>query len=313
MVEMIQRFARNVLTKRSQLRVIPLVCCALSAGVVSNAYATQVDLEVSSTELLVEDTTAHALFSASGLQALVQQIPTSTASSFEAALTADQLPVLFAQVDQESIRQAVSHAFKLETFDKYMIKELDTGMSLLQREQMLDWYASDLGSRGKQAELDNSLLTQQARFIDFQNLIAAYPVSAKREQLILNLDYTMKSTESAVDMMTSIQMAFNLSLSRFMPEEMRLSRQEMLALAEQDTDQLLEQYEQQTQDVLLFTYQDLNDDELGQLDDALATDAGQKFVLAINNGIKKAMFAASLDLGDGLGALLNENPRGPGI
>lgn len=259
------------------------------------------------------DSSAMNLFVASGLKELVGHIPISTASSFEEALSSDQLPELFMTVDQDAVAEAVSNAFKTETFNKYLVQELDTGMSPEAREYMLAWYASPLGTRVKQAEIDNSLLTEHTRFDNYQVFLNHYPVEADREALIKKLDETMKSTESAMDMMGSIQVAFNLSLTRFLPEEHRLSRKELLDMVAQSQDELLAHYEEKTKAVLLFTYQALNDDDIALLIETLATDAGQDFVVAINNGIKKGMFAASLDLGDGLGALLDSLPQNSGI
>jgi len=253
------------------------------------------------------------LFVISGLKELVGHIPASTANSFEAALTAQQLPDMFLAVDQKAIGEAVNNAFKSETFDKYLVGELRTGMSQQAREYMLAWYASPLGTRVKQAEIDNSLLTDHTRFDNYQTLLEHYPADVSRDALIEKLDVTLKSTESAMDMMSSIQVAFNLSLTRFMPEEHRLSRKEIMDMVAQSQDELFSHYEKKTKAVLLFTYQGLNNKDLAKLNETLATDAGQDFVDAINNGIKKGMFAASLDLGDGLGALLDNSPQNSGI
>jgi len=261
----------------------------------------------------VNDSSAMKLFVSSGLKELVGRIPVSTASSFEAALNAEQLPDLFLVVDQEAVGDAVSDAFKAETFNKYLVQELNNSMSEQAREYMLTWYASALGTRVKQAEIDNSLLTEHARFDNYMVFLKHYPVDATREALIEKLDVTMKSTESAIDMMSGIQVAFNLSLTRFMPEEHRLSRQQILQMVEQSESELLSHYKEKTKAVLLFTYQALNDDDLALLNETLATDAGQDFIVATNAGIKKGMFAASLDLGDGLGALLDALPQNSGI
>lgn len=259
------------------------------------------------------DPSAIKLFISSGLKELLGHIPVSTANSFEAALSAQQLPDLFMSVDQEAVTEAVNNAFKTETFNKYLVQQLSTGMSTQAREYMLAWYASPLGKRVKQAEIDNSLLTERARFDNYQVFLDHYPVEADREAIIEKLDETMKSTESAMDMMGSIQVAFNLSLTRFMPVEHRLSRKEILEMVAQSQEELLSHYETKTKAVLLFTYQALNDEDLARLNQTLATDAGQEFVAAINTGIKKGMFAASLDLGDGLGVLLDALPQNSGI
>lgn len=256
---------------------------------------------------------AQQLFESSGLQELIAQIPTSTASAFEATLTADQLPERFKHVEPDSIRLAVRNAFTSDTFDKYLVREMEKAMSEASQEHMLEWYESALGSRVKRAEIDNSLLIEQTRFEAYQDKLASAGVETKREQLIFRMDEIIHSTEAAVDMMTDMQMAFNISLSRFLPEEQRFSRTEILELAQQNHAQLMTQYRNQTREVLLFTYQDFNNDELSQLNNTLATVAGQEFVAAINNGIKKGMFASALDLGDELGVLIGDEVRGPGI
>lgn len=281
----------------------------------SNVLQSESHIESRSESVSVSSSISSAtkLFVSSGLKELVGQIPVSTASSFEAALTSQQLPDLLRSLDQQDLGAAVDNAFKSETFNKYIVQQLSTGMSVQAREFMIVWYASALGARVRQAEMENSLLTEQTRFENYQVFLNRYPVDAIREELIKKLDVTMKSTESAMDMMGSIQVAFNLSLTRFMPEEHRLSRQEMLDMVSQSKDELLSHYEKKTKEVLLFTYHTLNNEDLVQLNDTLATQAGQDFVVAINTGIKKGMFAASLDLGDGFGALLDALPKNSGI
>lgn len=259
-----------------------------------------------------ESSTAQ-LYKSSGLQELIVQIPSSTASAFEATLTNGGLPRVFDNVETDAIKGAVRRAFITDTFDKHLTREIDRTMSEDSIEVMLHWYSTSLGSRVRQAELDNSLLNEQSRFESFQTQLAVAGVDSEREQLIFRLDETMQSTESAVDMMASIQVAFNMSLSRFLPEEQRLSSAEIQSMAKQNHSRMMTRYRNQTREVLLFTYQDFDNDELQQMNDTLASVAGQEFVAAINDGIKKGMFAASLDLGDGLGALIGSGVYGSGI
>lgn len=330
---MVEFLKRSVL--RVHARVIRRICLVVLACSLATGYghAAKLNLEQPFSHNLIADLSddstrgsdnasdnvsikgseALDLFVASGLQELVSHIPESTASSFEVALSAQQLPDLFLAVDQKAVGEAVNNAFKTETFNKYLVQELNTGMSVQAREYMLAWYASPLGERVKKAEIENSLLTENARFDNYQVFLKHYPVDAKREALIEQLDITMKSTESAIDMMGSIQVAFNLSLTRFMPEEHRLSRQEILDMVRRTQNELLPHYEEKTKAVLLFTYQALNDEDLAALNETLATEAGQDFIIATNTGIKKGMFAASLDLGDGLGELLDTLPENSGI
>lgn len=295
--------SRPTLFNKYSFYCVLLTWCLL----VSTVYARQLQPAVNN------DHSALSLFASSGLQELVAKIPESTAGAFESTLTAGSLPERFKQVAPDAIRQAVRKAFVADTYNKYMVREMEQGMSKQSRELMLAWYTSPLGARVKRAELDNSLLTEQSRFETYQQRLENSGVSTEREQLIYRMDEIMRSTESAVDMMTNMQMAFNISLSRFLPEEQRISRSDLEQLVRQDQALLMAQYRNQTREVLLFTYQDFNNDELSQLNDTLATPAGQEFVTAINNGIKKGMFASALDLGDELGLLIGANTSGPGI
>jgi len=284
-------------------RYIALCLLLLWCLVVSTVYARGLAPQTSSAELFTE----------SGLRELVVQIPGSTASSFEASLTSDRLPEQFSEVSPRSIKAAIHKAFGADTFNKHLVRELEQGMSEDAREFMLEWYASELGQRFKQAELDNSLLSEQSRFERFQNELFDSTVETDREQLIFRLDETMRTSESAVDMMIHIQMAFNLSMSSFMPEGQRLTNNEIEQIAQQNRSRWLAQYRSQTRDVLLFTYQDFNNEELSQINEVLESYAGQAFIVAVNDGIKKAMFASSLNLGDELGKLLDKAEGKTGI
>jgi len=297
--------APSLLKAQYSFLCVVLVWCLLVSTVYAQANYAQ---EKSAAQSL-----AAQLFKLSGLEELIVQIPDSSASSFESALTADQLPDTFSDVSPDSIRTAVSKSFAVDTFNKYLIKEIDQSMSVDSIDMMLDWYASPLGMRIKQAEIDNSLLSVPDRFEAYQQQLPSRQIEAEREQMIFDLDKTMRSSESAVDMMSSMQIAFNISLSRFLPEDQQLSRAEIESLARQNHSRLMTYYRNQTREVLLFTYQSFDTKELEQLEAILSGKAGQEFVAAINNGIKKGLFAASLDLGDELGALLANPEKGPGI
>lgn len=256
---------------------------------------------------------ATRLFVASGLSELIEQVPSSTAQAFETSLITDGLPARFQSVDIDSVRDAVHSSFSDDTFDRFLLKEMELSMTEQARQSMLSWYASPLGHRVKQAETKNTLLQDRKRFQAFQQQLLLTEVEPEREQIIYRLDETMQSSEAAVDMMTNMQMAFNISLSSFLPQDQRLSQNEIQRLANQNRSHLVSQYRSQTREVLLYTYQEFSNYELQQLNRTLASEAGQQFVRAINEGIKKGMFASSLDLGDALGALLPLEHRGSGI
>jgi len=254
-----------------------------------------------------------ALFAASGLEELVDSIPKSTVSSFETALTADELPLLFETVSKSEVRGALKSAFQSSTFSGYLLKEINASMQEPSRLLLLNWYESPLGQRVRIAEVENSLLNSPDRFAQFQQDLTRMRLDSTREELIKQIDDTMLITESAVDMMINVQVAFNMSLSRFVPENDRLSSADIVEMANAQLAYLMTHYRQQSRELLLFTYQDFSNEELAQINKVFAQDAGREFVKAINSGIAKGMFAASLDLGDALGVHLDRHSNNPGI
>lgn len=258
--------------------------------------------------------TEHDLAALSGMSEQIQRIPGSTISAFETILDTGQLPALFNTLNTIELRDALGQSFSEAKFNRQLLSQLRNQLSAQERDQLIRWYQSPLGHRIKQAELDYSMLTSGSEFALYQQTLEIDSIDATRLQLIRQLDKTMQTTTSAVDMMTSMQVAFNVSLSQALPLEQRLSIEQLLSMADQQKPGLYEVYREQSQALLLFMYQQFSDAELLVLENELASVAGQKFVHAVNLSIQKALFNASQELGERVAEMLEEaEPEEVGI
>lgn len=277
-------------------------------------FSIGVDEHKTDTELAVKSKQdAQMLYRLSGMKEIIAHIPIGAAESFERTLTIERLPEQFRSIEPNAITSVIHDSFTHQTFDKYMVREMHRMVDDESKAKMIDWFHSSLGQRFVQAEIDHSLLIAEERFDVFKKQLRNGEVDERREMMMLALDKTMRASESAVEMIKNVQMAFNMSLSPFLPEQYHSSRADVEHIANENHTDLMMEYRQQTREVLMFTYQDFSIGELKRFNEMLATDAGQKFVAAINSGVKKAMFSASLDMGDGLGALVGQVQHGSGI
>jgi hypothetical protein len=248
--------------------------------------------------------TEQDLAALSGMSEQIRRIPNSTIAAFETILDAGQLPTLFKTLNIVELRDALGQSFTEDKFNRQLLSQLRHQLNAHERDQLIRWYESPLGHRIKQAELDYSLLTSGSEFVLYQQTLEIDSIDPQRLQLIRQLDKTMQTTTSAVDMMTSMQVAFNVSLSQALPPERQLSIEQLLAMAEQQKPDLYALYRKQSQALLLYMYQSFSDAELLVLERELASVAGQKFVNAVNLSIQTALFNASQELGQRLADML---------
>lgn len=249
------------------------------------------------------------LMELSGMKELLQQIPDSTASSFEEVLDVGDIPKLLQELHPDDMRQAVLQAFNEAQFEKTIASKIASTLGADDVNEMISWYSSQLGKRIRHAETTKSLLNAHAAFVEYQQKLKDQPPSLSRAKLAERLDDSMKTTESAVEMMINMQIAFNLSLGVALPEERRLNTETIITLANQEKPKLLDSFRRNTRELLLFIYNDFNDAELRTFKKVLDTEAGQGFLTAINSGINTAMFDASLALGESLSRLVLDKKK----
>jgi len=253
------------------------------------------------------------LLAVSGMREQLGQIPISTATSFDNVIENGSLPALLRALPQGDLKAAVVEAFNKDRFEKKVTRAVLTSLSLVETTEMVGWYTSSLGKRIRDAEVSNSLLTSPAEFEAYQQQLQEQPPTLPRAKLAAELDRTMKTTESAVEMMTNIQIAFNISLGSALPEDQQLEAETIIQMANQNKEQLRQSYRRNTRELLLFTYDDFTDAELRVLNKTLRSAAGQSFIAAMNKGISAAMLDASLALGSRLSELLRDQQAGPGL
>ncbi len=256
---------------------------------------------------------AKELLNASGLQELVEKIPASTNTSFQSLLSQDGLPEPFKDVQIADLKAAISDAFNVDRFEQQLSNAVVSSIDETELSVLMQWYESELGQKFKEAELKYSLLNNDNDFEQFQATLAYQEIDPARSSLMRQLDNTMLVSESAVDMLANINIAFNVSLSSIIPESQRLGIEEIKQRVSAQKPGIVESYRQYSHDLLMYMYQDFSLLELNDLNTVLASEAGQEFVHAANSGINRGMFGASLELGQSIASLVQSQQAGPGI
>ncbi len=250
------------------------------------------------------------LYEASGLRQQIAMIPGQTERSFDIIALSESMPLEFESLDQQAMRDAVPRSFSEARLQSEMLKALET-VNEPHLQRMVQWFDSDLGVKVKKAELDNSLLSNQARFADFRQTLLENPVSDERRRLAERLDDSLLVSESAADTLINVQIGFTLSIMSAAGSPIDVEH--YAQSVKTNRPYIVESYRADSVQTILFIYQSLSDSELSQYADSTHQLAARHFIDASNNGIANGMLAASSSLGAAIGGMFVNVPSKPGI
>jgi len=253
---------------------------------------------------------AQELYQASGLQAQIAMIPAQTERSFDLLALSQSMPLEFDRLDQQAMRAAVPLSFSEARLQTEMLNALDT-VTEPHLQSMVSWFNSDLGKKVRKAELENSLLANQARYADFKFMLQDNPASDTRIALAKHIDKALRVSESAADTLINLQIGFTLSIMSAAGTPIKV--EEYAASVQANRTNIIESYRVDSVETILFIYQDLSNKELSQFLDSMRLQAARKYIHASNQGIANGMLAASSSLGSRIGAMFEPVPKKPGI
>ncbi len=254
---------------------------------------------------------AMELYDLSGLRQQIAMIPAQTERSFDIIALSESMPLEFEQLDHTAMRAAVPQSFSEARLQSEMLNALES-VDEPHLQRMVRWFDSELGTKVKRAELENSLLSNQDRFAKFRQTLIDNPVSDNRRKLAKRLDDSLQISESAADTLINVQIGFTLSImyAAGVPIDVDDYSQSVRA----NRAHIVESYRADSVDTILFIYQDLNDSELSQYADSMHQKAARHFIEASNSGIANGMLAASSTLGAAIGSMFEAAPSNePGI
>lgn len=268
--------------------------CIAALTVLSIGVATADTTDISERKLVL----ALELYQLSGMEEQVSAVPTATVEAFDHALSTRAVPQLMAELVPAELLSAVATAFNAPDLSSALVDSIASKMSQVQMEELINWYRSPLGSVVRRAETQHSQLLHPEKFAAFIESLHQSPPTDERLLMLSRLDDAMGVSDSAVDSMINMQLAFALSVLKASPESEQVSPEVIVEQTEAQRPVLLEHYKQLSRQSLLFAYQDLTLDELEQLSAVMELPAGRQYVHAVNEGLETGIFDASAALGD---------------
>jgi len=236
---------------------------------------------------------AMQLYDVSGLRQQIAMIP------------AESMPLEFESLDHQAMRAAVPQSFSEVRLQSEMLSALEL-VKEPHLQRMVQWFDSDLGAKVKQAELNNSLLSNQVRYAEFQLALVEQPVSDSRRKLAERLDASLGVSESAADTLINVQIGFTLSIMH--AAGVSIDAEDYSQSIKTNRAHIVDSYRKGSVETILFIYQSLSDDELSRYADTMRQQAARKFIDASNTGIANGMLAASSTLGTAIGRMFEAAP-----
>jgi len=265
--------------------------------VIWSATWTLLTLIFSSVAVGVQTQNAQLLITLSGFDDQLDTLPNAVNTSFSKLMQEGGVIAPFESQDIPQLKSAVSSVFKSQTLRDSVINELHTSLSDDEMESLIQFYSSDIGSSLRRSELENSVLEHSDRFHQWHQNTGLHGLSDKRQRAIRELEDAMKATAGAVDAMIGMQVAMQVSLTPILPAEERLSAKQLLVAAQEQRPELTRLYRQSSLETLAFVFQEQSIDTITEYADLLNTNAGQRYVLALNEGMTRGLFSAAEQLG----------------
>ncbi|MGQ7846148.1 hypothetical protein ACUNV4_16815 [Granulosicoccus sp. 3-233] len=244
------------------------------------------------------------LLESSGMSEQLQSLPTAVIASFEQSIRSGGLDLPFVEQDIPYLKSTLSSAFNSERLQHAVQEQLYAELDEQQLGNLLRFYRSAPGREIREAEISNSILLHRERFTLWHQSSGLRSLTEARQLAIQALERALQASEAAVDTLISMQVALQLGLTPALPVEQRRSARQLIDTAQAQRPVLTRAYQESSLETIAFLYQQQSLDTLRAFTDILETDAGQRYVQAVNRGLSHGMLDAAETLGKSMQSLL---------
>ena len=258
----------------------------------------------SSAAVGVQTQNAQMLIALSGFDEQLKILPDAVNSSFNQLMIEDGVVAPFETRDIPQLKLAVSSVFKSQTLRDSVLNELHTSLSDGEMAQLIQFYSSEQGISLRRSEVENSILQHSDRFQVWYTQTGMYGLDDVRQRAIHELERAMQATVGAVDAIIGMQVAMQVSLSPVLPVNERLSPSELLVAAQEQRPELTRAYRHSSLETLAFVFQEQSTDAIRAYSSVLYTNAGQRYITALNEGMTRGLFDAAEQLGMSIQGIL---------
>ncbi len=236
------------------------------------------------------------LYLKSGLADLVDQIPAGVQAGFAQAFGQEPSSSL-TQQQQKIIHARIPLAYSSEDMRPGIINVLAAKLTAADVASVMEWLDSPLGRKctalESAAAAPEALQAMQAYADELQQS----PPPSERVALLGKLAQAVKAAENAVEVVINTQLAVAAGISAMLPAEQRKPLDVIRNEIERYRPQITAAMQNQTAIAFLYTYRDLNADEIQQYINFARSDVGVRYHAAASDGIQQALTAGSLKLG----------------
>lgn len=303
---------------RSIYRFLNRCCCLMllsSVLAVSYVHATPTKFETTFTvpaatasnpATLSVDVLAQKLISASGLDQMLEQIPSAIERGYLTDSESAEVDVYTGITPDELTAQlnyAFSHARMLATVNRSLSADL-TADSM---SAALTFLESPVGRRIVKQEVERSSASLLTDVSEYGESLSASPFRQVRKQILKELDLAWALTETSVDMLIDMQIAMSIAMMPSMPRDRQVDAATLSNNFESQRPELLSHYQEDTLNTLFFIYAKLTVDEIREYIAFATSEEGQRYVNAMNRAHKRAMLEGSYLWGQTLGDAIAES------
>ena len=196
---------------------------------------------------------------------------------------------------KQQINTLVSQAYDSNTIKSQVRQNLKQALSIKDIKQLFVWLKSDIGKKITHQE---ELASTPQAMAEFATIAAQLKDNPTRSELLKTLESGIELTKSSVDMAMFTSVAVTTGIISAMPAAQRPPENQIQAILEQMRPQIESAITVQMDDLMLYTYRNINDAELKQYIAFNTSPSGKKYNKAILAGVNSSMNDAALSFGD---------------
>ncbi len=241
------------------------------------------------------------LYTKSGLEKQIAQIPLLIQAGFDQAAAEDQRTKGIPEDFSLAMRVMAEEAFSPDSLKATILGEFEEKLSIQDMKKVLEWLDSPTGRRCTKLEENAGKPESLVEIEQFVDQMRKTPAPVERLTAIRRLDSVVKATEANVGLMLNNSLAIAIALRSTLPVEQQRPLADIVDEIEKHRPQLEPMLRSQIGILLLYTYRDLTAAELDQYIEFAGSPAGSKYHTVAISGVKKALFNGSLKLGESIG------------
>lgn len=230
------------------------------------------------------------LMEKSGLAHQIEQIPDFVRASV------DQYQGKLREDVYEWLQEAARDAYSPDTLQRRVAAQIDGVLDAETIESALAWLRSDLGQRITQAENAASEIDNLDHMRRFAAELEEDPPSLHRLSLVRRLDLAVHATDILVESHLLSTLGLVKALRASMPDERQGELDQLVQRIESQRPQLVQAYQEVTRIISLYSYRDLDDEDLERYLAFAESAHGQRYHAVLLTALRDAMLAANQDM-----------------